>query len=204
MLHIVQINFSELPEIKEFPSQSVLQIFSSLDFDDTVMGKEHIIRWDPSPSSETLLNAPEDLEKSATKYSKILDKALNAGLPLTFERHETKANPFNWPYEERNPVYQNRLPENAKVKALLEDWETKTDEIRESYDIDWVGGHPDFVQEDERIGGAEFRHLNRVIFHLGHNKDVNIGDSGKINVMINSEDLTKKNFTKAHLLWDCH
>ena len=59
------------------------------------------------------------------------------------------------------------------------------------------------IQADPRIDNPECRHLDRVVFHLGYDDDIKLGDSGVLNVMISRDALAKRDFQSAYLTWDC-
>jgi len=203
MALIVQINFGEVPEIEDFPTHGILQIFSSLDVIDENDGCERVIVWDPDPQADELLEIPEELRKTTRRNRDFSEKARRVGLPLLFERSVAPGNPYNWPFEEKDLFFENRLPENDEVAAIMEDWENRTDRILKGYKDHWVGGHPSFVQGDVRNGHPELQHLDRVLFHLGCDDEINLGDSGELNVMISRKALLQRDFQKAYLTWDC-
>lgn len=203
MAFIAQINFEELPEIDDFPNRGILQIFTSFEMTDENGRCEHVIRWESDPKTADLLEIPDGIMKTTRQTRDISERARRKGLPLIFKADTAVGNPYNWPHEENDLCYQNRLPENAEVAKILENWENKCDQIVEGYGVHWVGGHPSFVQYDVRGEHAELSNLNRVIFHLGCDDDINIGDAGELNVLINKEDLLNQNFKKAYLTWDC-
>ncbi|MGJ8611683.1 MAG: DUF1963 domain-containing protein [Octadecabacter sp.] len=201
--HIVQINFADIPPIEGFPTQGILQVFSSLETMDENGGSDLLIRWDPDPQTVEVLEVPVEL-KTAKPWSRDFSKrALNEGLPLQFSTGMAKGNPYNWPHQENDLCYQNRLPENDEVAVIMDDWEDRCVRISEGYGDHWVGGHPRFVQVDFREDVLQFRHLDRVLFHMGCDENINVGDGGEINVMISKDALQRHDFEKAYLSWDC-
>ena len=200
---VAQINFADFPPLEGFPSKGILQIFSSFEWIDDVKGCDRIIRWDPDPVSDRLLTIPDEIQQTTRRVSEFSEKARRVGLPLTFELGVAPGNPDNWPFEAKNPWMENRLPENEDVAAILDDWGDRTDRILAGYGIHWVGGHPTFIQADPRIENPECRHLDRVVFHLGYDDDIKLGDSGVLNVMISRDALAKRDFQSAYLTWDC-
>lgn len=98
---------------------------------------------------------------------------------------------------------ENRLPESEEVAAFMDDWEARTEQIVNGYGDHWVGGHPRFVQQDVRGSYPECQKLNRILFHMGCDDEINLGDSGELNVMISREALLQRDFQKAYLTWDC-
>jgi uncharacterized protein YwqG len=203
MTFVAQINFAECTQMEDFPTVGILQIFSSFDSLDETGGCEMEIRWEPTPTTNDLLQIPDELRKSNKQTSDFSEKARCNGLPLQFELGKAAGNPLSWPHEQNSLIYENRLPENDTVSKILDDWEAKADRIVEGYGTHWVGGHPRFVQVDVREDNSEHQHLDRVLFHLGFDKEINLGDAGEANVMISQKALLQKDFQKAYLTWDC-
>ncbi len=200
---ICQLDFREIGPLPDFPEQGVLQIFSSLEYsDDPITECEYAVRWDENLRTSDNLAVPEEFFSNKPPNRDFSVRTLKEGLPLSFEKETALGNPFNWPFGDVNPIYENRLPENDRVKAILDGWEAKTDAILEANGTHWVGGHPSYTQEDIRFEES-YQILNRVIFHLGPDENVNIGDSGELNVMIAQEALVKRDFEKICLTWDC-
>jgi uncharacterized protein YwqG len=201
--HIVQINFADIPPIEGFPTRGILQIFSSLETMDEISGSDLSTRWDPDPQTVELLEIPDELKTVKPLSGDFSKRTLNEGLPLQFSTDMEVGNPYNWPHQENDLCYQNRLPENDEVAVIMDDWEDRCVRIAEGYGDHWVGGHPRFVQVDFREDVPQLRHLDRVLFHMGCDEHINVGDSGEINVMINKDALQRRDFEKAYLFWDC-
>lgn len=201
---VAQVNFSELPNLEGFPTRGILQIFSSFEMIDD-MGEYHrVIRWEPDPRTDQLLVIPDEIQKSTRQTRDFSERARRVGLPLIFEPDVAPGNPYNWPFEENDPSIENRLPESEEVAAILGGWEERSEQILVGYGDHWVGGHPSFVQYDVRGQYPACRHLDRVLFHLGCDNEINLGDAGQLNVMISRDALSKRDFQKAYLTWDCH
>ena len=63
-----------------------------------------------------------------------------------------------------------------------------------------IGGYPDFTQEDPRTAEEMKECLVKIDSNLG---DLDIGDSGILNVFIHLDDLKKAEFEKSEVYWDC-
>jgi uncharacterized protein YwqG len=203
MALVAQINFSDLPKMGEFPERGILQVFSSFEMIEDTGASDRVVRWDPDPQTDELLEIPSEIRKSKGQTSGYSEAARCIGLPLTFAADTAPSNPYNWPFEEKDPIYENRLPESEEVAAILEDWEDRKERISTGYGDHWVGGHPRFVQYDVRGENSACQHLDRVLFHLGNANGICVGDAGELNVMISREALQKRNFQDAYLTWDC-
>ena len=203
MVFVAQLNFSELPHLEGFPTRGVLQIFSSFAIVDDTGACDLVIRWHTDPQTEELLTIPEEIQKTTRQTRDFSERARRVGLPLIFESDMALGNPYNWPFEANDPSMDNRLPESDEVATIIDEWEARSERIVKGYGDHWVGGHPSFVQVDVRGSHPECQHLDRVLFHLGYDDDVNLGDSGELNVMISREALMLRDFHKAYLTWDC-
>jgi uncharacterized protein YwqG len=209
MAFLAQINFSEMPRMKGFPASGMVQIFSSFEWFEETNTCEVIVKWDEIAAQAHCLEIPEVFLNKDRKdwFSGPWDfplKMRQDGLPIEFDTRLALGNPFNWPFEEKDPTLENRLPENDEVRAILEDWEERSDQIIRNYSDHWVGGQPAFVQYDVRQHYTDLQHLDRVLLHLGSDELINIGDGGMINVMISQADLAARRFESAVLTWDCY
>ncbi|SHH84983.1 YwqG family protein [Marivita hallyeonensis] len=203
MAFVAQVNFSELPRLEGFPTRGVLQIFSSFEMIDDTGECDRVIRWEPDPQTDQLLVVPDEIQKTTRQTRDFSEKARRVGLPLIFEPDVAPGNPYNWPFEESDPSMENRLPESEEVAAFMDNWEARTEQIVNGYGDHWVGGHPRFVQQDVRASCPECQNLNRILFHMGCDDEINLGDGGELNVMISREALLQRDFQKAYLTWDC-
>lgn len=203
MALVAQLNFADLPQIEGFPKRGILQIFSSFEMIDDTGACDRVIRWDPDPQTNELIEIPSEIRKNTRQTSDFSETARCVGLPLAFAAGTAHGNPYNWPFEENDPTMENRLPENEEVAAILEAWEDRSERIVAGYGDHWVGGHPSFIQHDFRGEFPACRHLDRVLFHMGCDDQINLGDGGVLNVMINNEALVQRDFQKAYLTWDC-
>ncbi|MBL4813107.1 MAG: DUF1963 domain-containing protein [Rhodobacteraceae bacterium] len=199
---IAQINFADLPELEDFPSSGILQIFTSFEMLNDSGECDRVIRWEPNPTGEKMLEIPPELKKKHREVKDLSLKTRRIGLPLTFVHQMAPGNFLNLPYAESDPIYENRLGENDEVEAMLAGWEERGNKIIEAYGTHWVGGHPSFIQEDIRDCGDR-QDLNRVLFHMGYDHEINVGNAGDVNVLISREALLARDFQKAFLTWDC-
>ncbi len=203
MAFIAQVNFAEILELEDFPTKGILQIFTSFDMIDETNACEHVIRWDPDPVGQEMMDVPEEiLGRGRTWYYS--EKARKTGIHIAFEKAMAVGDPANWPYAEEMLSYPNRLPESDEISEKMSAREKRVDRIIAGYGTHWVGGHPRFVQYDVRTEVPATRHLDRVLMHVGADDEVNLGDIGLLNVLISREDLLRRNFDKAYLTWDCY
>ena len=203
MIFIGQVNFSDMPKLDDFPETGLLQIFTSLEAsDETGMLSEVDIRFIESPEGDDVMAIPDEILTSKSVRRDFSKHVIELGLPMEFRTHKAMGNPCNHPFADQSSSFFERLPENDVVGHELNNLEDREVAIVENYGSHWIGGQPSFTQFDIRHD-AKFAHLDRVIFHLGADDGINIGDSGEVNVLINAKDLREKNFEKAVLTWDC-
>ncbi len=203
MILLCQINFSEFPQLEEFPKSGLIQIFSSLEAsDETYTLFEVEVRYIDMPEGDVTLKIPDEVLVSKDVRRAFSRRVTEVGLPIKFEAHRALGNPYNYPFYDQSPSIFDRLPENDDVAVELNELEDREGSIVQDYGTHWVGGQPNFVQNDIRQH-SKYAHLDRVLFHLGCDDDINIGDAGEVNILINARDLREKNFEKAVLTWDC-
>jgi len=207
MLFLGQINFAEVPPLDGFPRQGLLQVFvlanARGDIEATDRKTDRVIRWFPDPAGALTLDPPESLSR-LKKRGTFSPGVIRDGLTMNFEPGEMDANPDNWPYTESYPNLNQRLAESDELRQQIKLWERSNEALYEAQDgRSWIGGHPQFVQEDVRRE-PRLRKLNRVLLHLASDTDdICLGDAGELNLMISHADLRATEFDKAHCTWDC-
>lgn len=207
MLFLGQINFAEVPPLPDFPTQGLLQIFvlanARGDIESTELKTDRVIRWFPDPQGTLTLDPPEALTRHQ-KCRTFSPRVIRDGLAITFEAAEMTANPDNWPYAESYPNLDKRLPESDAVRQSIEAMQRENEARYDALDgRSWIGGHPQFVQNDVREE-PRLHKLNRVLLHLASDvKDICLGDTGELNMMISAKDLHAADYDKAYCTWDC-
>ncbi len=203
---VAQINFAEMEPMDGFPSAGLLQLFYLIeqngDFGAEDDPSAWRVRWFDTPTGDETLPVPEFF-KEIKNDAAFSERATNVGLPTRFTSSQAPGNPYGWPHDEASPVWSNRLAETPEVDERLRDLEGKFGQIREDYGTHWVGGQPSFAQFDVREE-PELRDLDRVLFHLGADDDICLGDAGELNLMISQENLRNRRFDLAYCTWDCY
>ena len=124
------------------------------------------------------------------------------GSQIDFVAGEDRAACYNWPYEEDWFKLTLRLAENAEVTRLLKQIEDDGPSWAEGR-AGWIGGHPRFWQRDVREQ-SNLQNIDRFLLHLSaDDKDIRLGDSGALNLMISAKALEARNVNAAYCTWDC-
>jgi uncharacterized protein YwqG len=206
MLFFGQINFADLPQLEDFPRQGLLQLFVLANDRGVIESPERktdrVIRWFPDPTGRQTLDLPPRLTQQK-KRGTFSPRVIQDGLTMVFERGDMEAHPTNWPFAESYPNLHARLAESDALLGQIRDWEKSSDKLYEkSEGRSWVGGHPQFVQEDIRHE-PRLRKLNRVLLHIcSDGEDIRLGDAGELNLMISGKDLRNLEFDQAYCTWD--
>lgn len=198
-----QLNLEELPKLKGFPHEGMLQFFISED-ENKMWGaadyKEYRVIYHNS------INYSLKEEKYTIKYKDNfpvkgeyrLKGEINYS-PMTVNDYR-----FNKVFME---IYKKYINSNAEGYWEIENIdEDEINIIFSANDIRY-GGNPAFIQGDIREYSEKYRN-SILLFQVPSilEKDIHIswGDAGIANFFINEEDLMKKNFKKVIFSWDCY
>ena len=200
MLFLAQINFSELPNIPDFPTEGVLQIFLSnhpvfgVDLDAPDKSDIKVI-WRPDWTGEGLEHSPQDLGRNF-ETTPMQRAVYENGLRMAFDGEtELIRPPFNdWRFDEMEADLTGTLTE-----ATLEEF---FEELPDDNEGHAVGGHPYFVQTDFR-SKSRYSDYDRVLLKLTSDRFVSFGDGGEAVFMISRADLLARNFSNVVFYWDC-
>lgn len=181
---ILQINFSEMPKLKNFPTEGVLQVWCS---GDQMFDKEN---------NEGLIVYHKDLKLKQQKIDKMnfdiedpfyIEEALSIKFK---EQTETIAGFYTSEFEEFEDEFNNF--DRNEEQEFYEKYENISEPIH------YVGGIPYYTQ-------YEVRERNEIcLVQLGYCSNLCIGDAGTFQVFIEEEDLINLNFDNAWCYWDCH
>lgn len=201
MALLIQINFEDFPNIKDFPTKGILQIF--IDNDDAFKGKVFYHDNITNP-----IDVSNKLTLAEFQYSPTRDSIYS----LT----GTKVSqcPCCWWNDEMSelflPIFNKHMNTNIKtlpeIKRIFgeEAWDMLYDKYVENAES-WgtrIGGYPNFTQGDVRTGKAD--EMERLIVQIDSEEGIVFGDYGIANAFISYEDLKAKRFEKAFFTWDCY
>lgn len=206
---VAQINFSDMPKLKGYPTSGILQFFIA---DSDI--------FDVSDDSIRVI------------YHTDLKKKQSAEIPITTYEDDWGGYP---PFTKCFPV-KGELQE-VYVNMACDDWDDYLDPIVKkefgctfmylykqnppaehaiydelhktgSYYGHRIGGYPYFTQSDVR--SDEFSELllqidsDSVPGGSGRNQGIMWGDCGVANFFIGKEKLARKDFSKVYFTWDCY
>lgn len=190
MILFAQINFEEIPRLKNYPSKGILQIFTSECF--WAYGNEYFL----------YLYHEDISQKYQTDFSFLTDD-LYTDLPINCEHKLTFSKEVEYG---GTKDFRFRFNFNGKsVKKFREGLSNK--ELKEFDKLfhtsgHKIGGYAFFTQCDPRRDKTE-RKDDVLLLQIDIDKEIMFGDAGISNIFINVDDLKKKRFDKAYFNWDC-
>jgi uncharacterized protein YwqG len=189
MIMLAQINFSETPQLENYPTKGILQLF--------VPSKD----WYDMAEFEIIYNESTD-EEYQTDFT-FLTPELYEESPINCEHKLDFKKEIEYGGRE-----DFRFQMDFDGKDYFEYQETLPKEQQEEMDKLFyvighkIGGYAYFTQSDPRDYDSE-RKNDVLLFQIDIDDEIMFGDSGVGNVFINFEDLKNKNFDKAYFYWDC-
>lgn len=197
---LAQINFEQIPHIKDFPEKGLLQIFISgddgvygLDFDNEYSQSGWCLRY--------LEEVPKLVDESSIykfQYSEDTELPLEKDTAFLLKAHLDKQvitmNDIHF-----DEVVDTYLDEN--LKEIMQDDEAM-DELNDLFTLIpcQIGGYPFFTQYDPRQEDSN----EVLLFQLYSQDHILWGDSGVGNFFISKEDLKNKDFSHVRYYWDCY
>jgi len=227
---LAQLNFEQLPPLKNFPTKGILQFFVlssedliGVDFDNpTKQDKFRVIYY-----SEILPKSERRQDLSAMtmaddEYAPVqAELALDGQIETSFVRSEDYrfeqmsdvdiGEAFSQLIKRRNEAgpgeeFERLDDKVAELDEILEEYETET-EIGKGHRI---GGWPGFTQSDPRgYAKDDLKRFDTLLFQMDsdwaedESFDIMWGDMGVANFFINAEDLRNLNFENVLYNWDC-
>lgn len=190
MILIAQINFSEIPYIKNYPDRGILQFFvSSTDWYD--MDDYRIIYH-------------EDIyDKHQTNFS-FLTEELYIDSPIYCQHRLefVKSIEFGGNKDHRFNLRFNGIGFHDFCKTLPTDL---TEVVENFFDASGhkIGGYAYFTQSDPRDYNDTIKE-DVLLLQIDSDYEIMFGDNGIANIFINPIDLKNKKFEKAWFNWDCY
>lgn len=214
---LIQINFSEMPHIPNYPTEGILQIFIGADdlygcdldaensqenwriiYHEDIsngMSKEEVLALMPDRSLSLNLNLP--MENSPVEYL------------IRFEEGEMAIDAGNFDIDKCNARYCGHLLPD-ELKGV--DWVDYPDEMLPVFEEMMgsgcrLGGYPSFTQSDPREYNIpeNFELLLQIdsVEDEEGNQATMWGDMGIANFFIDPEALKNKDFSNVYYNWDC-
>lgn len=199
---LAQINFDEMPPLKDFPEKGILQFFANFSDDcPDMIG----LNFDNQTKQDNfrVIYHPE-VEKDMEKLVSVFDF-------LTEE--EKECSPVGGEYKvvpeiSFGPVGIGTNEFLNIFNTDIEDHFIDADSGEFFYSNGHkLGGYPYFTQADPREYGVDYGDFNILLFQLDTDDsdgvDIMWGDSGVGNFFIKQKDLKELNFSNVLYNWDC-
>lgn len=207
MVHLVQINFAEMPPLEGFPTSGLLQVFfeqgdlMGLTFEP---GAPKAHRTLFHPDSSVCLRAPLGAETFGSMHD-VSDVIVpfewadwyQTGKAVRFAPDQLLPSIMDHRIDRFLEQIHSEL-ENDEEEYLYETLEKKRHAVTGN-----IGGHPLYTQCDPR-SHEDFADHKTCILGIGVADDVIMwGDSGEMSLYIKPDDLARRDFSDTQYYWDC-
>ena len=201
---LAQINFSEVPNLADYPNRGLLQIFIKADdtygcsFDSEQKDWRIVWREVFSPS---LAMSEADLRAMGVNCAgeEKSEMPLQKEYALSFEKTQTYSHPhlddFDGVLKNAAQVLGFSVYDKSPYELFDEDSFSAFFDDNSKHQI---GGYPDFTQNDVRREG------DILLFQMDSEGEIGWGDMGIANFFINPEDLINRDFSNVLYNWDCY
>ncbi len=191
MVLIAQINFSEMPRLKGFPTSGLLQLYFPV-HDWWDIGVEKIVYLNDDDLEKESLNDFSFVEKSdydempvnrihELKFNKSIDTGCSEDSQFSFSFGGLDYWDFEDSLSEREKEEFNNYFSSTGHK---------------------IGGYADFTQSDPRDYEASQKEDVQLL-QIDEDDYIMFGDSGVGHIFINTKDLETNTLEKAYFYWDC-
>lgn len=201
MSFLAQLDFAELPKLKDFPEKGVLQFFIARDIyfganlNDPRKSDFKAIYRESVDGPGELVATRYDGRNGEDFYTPLESRELQVrGERLTGKTGLSFPGIFSFTLARDLP----ELVENnsfATLNALLREGHVDMSEVHH------MGGYPDTVQDDWRVT-KELQEFDTVLLNLWSRDGLMWGDAGQGQFLIRREDLRERNFDEAAFQWD--
>ena len=203
---LAQINFSQIKNLKDFPTEGILQFWIldnsllGLDFNDlknqTIQNNFRVIYYN-------------EIEKNSQSYN--LEKLENFEIKQPYKlKFVLKKEKENFDYEMLDSLFEKIYDE----LNLTNDKEELNDEVIRRFEDSFpeatcftkCDGFPFFTQEDPREYNKELQKYDTLLFQIdgADERKISFGDGAVMNFFINREKLKNKDFSDILYNWDCY
>jgi uncharacterized protein YwqG len=201
MIPLAQVNFSDFPNLKDYPDKGLLQFYIS---NDDCYGLDFKDQYNPGSFRVIYIENPE--EQQLNPDTSFIDTLIQSENSPVFKPHRlsfTKKIDYVGMNDYRSNSHgfhvDNWLEQfSGTVKNKLEDtWYNLF-----SSNGHKIGGYAYFTQSDPREY-AEGTENSILLFQMDSDDHIMWGDVGVGNFFISPNDLVNKDFTKVLYNWDC-
>lgn len=190
MIMLAQINFAEVPHLKNYPQQGIFQLFVSstdwYDMEDYKILFHEDIASDPQKNFDFLTENLYDESPIYCEHKLKFKKIVEYGGTEDFR--------FNLSFN-GNDYYDF-------YETLSKQQQQEMDPLFDAIGHK-IGGYAFFTQDDIRDHRDGDKKGDILLLQIDTDDKIMFGDSGVANVFINPEDLINRRFEKAYFNWDC-
>ena len=201
MSFLAQLDFAELPKLKDYPETGVLQFFIALDmyfgadFDDPGAGDFKLVYRATLDGPGKMVRTRYDGRNGEDFYTPLESRKLqHRGVALTGKPGLSSPGLFSFQLRRDLPDFLEN-DSYATLNALVQGGHVQNQEIHH------FGGYPDTVQDDWRVT-KELQEFDTVLLNLWSQDGLMWGDAGQGQFLIRREDLRERNFDEAAFQWD--
>lgn len=191
MILLAQINFSETPQLDNYPQSGILQLFV------------HPTDWyNMEKTDYKILFHESDKEEPLSDFSFLTDKLYEES-PVYCEHTLTfsKEIEFGGREDFRFQMDFDGLDYFDFQETLPKEQQEQMDKL--FYVIGHkIGGYAFFTQSDPRGNDEKSKH-DVLLLQIDTDDEIMFGDSGVANIFLNIEDLKNRKFENAYFNWDC-
>lgn len=210
---LAQINCSQLPANKLFPSKGILQFWvldddvSGADFDNYIENNNRRIVF----YEDIDISVTEEMVKE--KYAPFSENdycfPIQSEFSLTFEKQNVGMGLSDYRFNDKFMDAWKLIYPNVEIKSFLDLPDEVGEALYEKYDSfgHKMGGYPAFTQEDPRSYKENLEDYNILLLQIDSigtdENEIMWGDCGVANFFITLKDLGNKDFEKVAYNWDC-
>ncbi len=197
---LAQLNFSEIPEFTNYPTEGLLQFFIEedevygMDFDNPISQKG----WRVLFFEKIDFEPRTDLAKVyATEWDESPLHISPLGLTFAFKKDYPTYPSIEY-YRDIHPLFEQ------VEKGDYEDFLSDIYMDQELSDGHKIGGFPYYTQNEIREFKDQFLDY-QLLFQIDSDEEkIMWGDVGVANFFIKKDDLIRRDFSKVLYNWDCH
>lgn len=211
---LAQINFKQMPNLPDFPTEGILQFFIALN---DVLGLD-FKNWTSAKNFRVIYYKyiddtinEEDIRKKIKDYGEKVYPPIPLGdeYKINFVKTEESMSICDNKYNKEFLQIARKYFPDKNIKSFFDLNDKIIDKAYNDKNLigtgTKIGGYPFFTQDDPRYYG-ENKDYDILLFQSDSDLDLDImwGDCGVANFFIKLSDLKKLDFSKVGYNWDCY
>jgi uncharacterized protein YwqG len=201
MIPLAQLNFSEIPNLIDYPTKGILQFYIA---NDDCYGLDFDNQYNPDSFRVIYIENPD--EQKLNPDTSFLDSIIDSENSPVFKPHRlnfTKKVDYIGLNDYRSNSHDFSV--NDWLKKYTGDTNNKLEDL--SYNLfatngHKIGGYAYFTQTDPREYIKDTQ-SSILLFQMDSDDEIMWGDVGVGNFFIHPNDLINKDFSKVMYNWDC-